>query len=225
MKKREAISRVKGAIKEINADSRLTNKRVWSMIDTKTVYLINQESDKLKIDRIQKLYQTLPCIRMEEAPAGDSCCDVKTYCTVFRSVEPIPEIYSDSYGAIIDSVTTIDGSIQIKMTTPKDVQRAKKDSNSRFDKTVYGFYKENYLYIANEKYPLVSMEAMFKDDLSLRKAHKCGEEVENCIKYLDTDWVVPQKLEDTILNTVVLELANVYKRIPEDQNINKNTNN
>ena len=225
MTKREAISRVKKALKEIGADSRLTNKQVWGSIDSKSSLIISREADSLRLSRIQKLYQSIPCVKMEEVTQGDSCGEVTLYCSIIKSVEQLPEMYADTYGVIIDSINTIDRSIQIKLTTAKELLRIKKDTNSRFDKTIYAFFQDNYLYLSNAKYPLIEVRAMFKDDVRLRKTNKCGGQIINCLKFLDTDWVIPQKIEDDVLRLVIQDLASVYKKIPEDVNINKNPNN
>jgi hypothetical protein len=223
MTKREGISRVKIGVKELNADSKLSNKYVWSIINSKTKLLIQRDSDNLNLSRLQNLYQSLSCVQMEEAPAGDTCCDVRTYCTVFRSVDRLPELYTDSYGVIISGVTTIDGSIEVKMTTPQQVLRTKKDTNSKYDKTIYGFYKDGYVYITNESYPLISIEGMFVDDVRLSLTNSCRNTLE-CLSYMDTDWIVPSKMEEPIIAMCIQELAGVYKKIPEDNNINKNPN-
>lgn len=224
MTKREAISRVKILVKELNADSRLTNKYVWSSIDSKSKLIIQRENDALKLSRIQSMYKTLPCVKMEEAPYADNCCEVKTYCTVFRSVYPLPEMYTDSHGFVLRQITTIDGSQEIRMVTPQQARRIKQDKNSKYDKTIYGFLNNNYLYITNKKFPLVRVEGMFIDDVSNLKNSPCAtvDTTANCKLYLDQDWNVPPKLEEGIINMVVEELSKVYKRIIEDNNLNKN---
>lgn len=220
----EAISRVKNGIKEANADSRLTNKQIFSSLMTKSQLIIQRESDKLNLIRIETIFQSLSCIEMQEVSVIDDCCGVDSVCTVMRSKYPLPEMFNDDYGSIIKRLTTIDESIEMMLTTPTSILRAKKDTNSKYDKTVYAFFRNNYLFITNKKYPVVKLEAYFKEDLAFNKIFKCGTSTNNCLRFLDTKWWVPQKLEDPIINMVIEELMNGYKKLLEDTNITKTPN-
>jgi hypothetical protein len=220
----EAISRVKNVLKEVNADSRLSNKQIVSSILTKSQLVIQRESDKLKLIKIQDIFQSLNCIEMQEVSTIDDCCGVDSVCTVMRSKYKIPEMYNDDYGIIIKRITTIDESQEINLSTPSNILRAKKDTNSKYDKTIYAFFRNNYLFITNRKYPVIKLEAFFKEDLAFNKIYKCGTSVNKCLRFLDTKWVVPEKLQEGIIGLVIQELASLYKKLPEDINITKNPN-
>lgn len=220
----EAISRVKNALKEANADSRLTNKHVVSQLLTKSELIIQRESDKLKLVRIENIFQSLNCIEMQEVSTIDDCCGIESVCTVMRSKHKLPEMYNDDYGSIFKNLTTIDESIELKVTTPQNILRIKKDTNSKYDKTIYAFFRNGYLFITNKKYPIIKLEAFFKEDLSFTKIYKCGDTFNKCIRFMDTKWFIPDKLQDTVIGLVVQELAGLYKKIPEDINITKTPN-
>lgn len=219
----EAISRVKNAIKEVNADSRLSTKQIVSSLITKSQLIIQRESDKLKLIKIQDIFQSLNCIEMQEVSAIDDCCGVDSVCTLMRSKHKLPEMYNDDYGVIIKRLTTIDESIEIRLSTPQNILRVKKDKNSKYDKTVYAFFRNGYIFITNKKYPVIRIEAFFKEDLSFNKVFKCTAP-NNCTRFLDTQWIVPQKLQEPIISLVIQELATVYKKFPEDNNITKTPN-
>ena len=219
----EVIARVKNSLKEANADSRLTNKHIVSLILSKSQVLLQRESDKLKLIRIEDIFQSLNCIKMQEVSTIDDCCGIETVCTIMRSKYKIPEMYNDDYGIIIKRLTTIDESVELKLTTPANILRIKKDSNSKYDKTVYAFFRNGYLFVTNKKYPTIKLEAFFKEDLAFNKVFECYKE-NNCIRFLDTQWIVPQKTQDGIIALVVQDLATYYKKLPEDTNLSKTPN-
>ena len=220
----EVTSRVKNTIKEANADSRLSTKQIVSSILTKSQVVIQRESDKLKLIKIQDIFQSLNCIDMQEVSTIDDCCGVDSVTSLMRSKHKLPEMYNDDYGVIIKRITTIDESIEIKLSTPQNILRVKKDKNSKYDNTVYAFFRNGYLFITNKKYPVVKVEAFFKEDLAFNKIFKCGEDASTCLRFLSTRWMVPQKLQESILAMVVQELAGIYKKLPEDINITKTPN-
>lgn len=218
MTNREAISSVKKSIKEVNADSVLTNKFVISKLNATARVLIQQESDKLKLSKIQSLYQLLKCVEMEEAPTIDPCCGVKSLCTIWRTKDKLPALYTDSNGVIIKAIRTIDSSKEIKFTTPSRLIRIKKDKNSKYDKTIYAFFSDGRVYLSNAEFRKIEIEGLYQDDIS--HLNVC-EGKNDCIRLIDREWKVPQKLEDVIIKSVIKELLESYKRINGDPTINK----
>lgn len=212
---RESISQVKEPLKEVNADSRLTNKFIYNKLLTKAFLFIQRESDALRLAYIKEMYQTLKCLKIEEAPAIDPCCGIKSKAVVYRSVNKLPEMYVDSRGDIIDSVESLDGFTSIKLTTPASVRRYMEDTNSKFDKTVYGFIFNEYLYLL-KKHP-VKITAAFVSEVS----DYCACEDKPCVRFLDFKWRVPKKILDQAILAVTEDLIKSYKQIKLDGDINK----
>ncbi len=225
MKIREAISLIRIGLKELHVDSNMPNMYYWNKLQAKSSLFMQRESDGLELSRVQRLHQILSCIKMEQAPLIDDCCGVKSCYTVMRSSYEIPPIYSDSHGVIIKRLTTLDESKEIKLVTPQQLLRMKKDTNSKYDKQIYAFYRNNRIYLVNKKYPVLKMEAMFKYDLDTIPKYDCGEQIRSCVKLIDTEWIIPSKLEDIIINTIIQEILQGYKQIPADPNINNKDGN
>lgn len=218
---REAIGNVRNSLKEINADSRLTNKFIYSKLHSLAKLLIQRESDRLKLSRIQSLYQTLSCICMEEVPTIDPNCGIINNCTIWRTSIEIPSVYSDSMGAIIKHITSIDESTEIMLTTKARLRSLKKDKNSKYDKTIYAYYDNNRIYVAAKKILKINVTGIFQDDISNVKTCCNSEKKKDCVRFLDKNWIVPSKLEVPIMQEVTNNLLASYKQIPEDQKINK----
>jgi len=218
---REAISNVRKSLKEVNADSRLTNKFIYSKLHSLAKLLIQRESDRLKLSRIQTLYQTLPCVCMEEVPTVDPNCGIISNCTIWRTSIKLPELYSDSMGTIIKHITSIDDSTEIMLTTKARLRSLKKDKNSKYDKTIYAYYDNDRIYIASKKILKINITGIFQEDISDIKTCCNDNKVKSCTRFIDKNWIVPSKLETVIIDEVTKFLLGSYKQIQEDQKINK----
>jgi hypothetical protein len=225
MTKAEFISRVKVALKELNADSRLPKKFIFSIGQSKLRILINQESNKLKLTRDNTIHQTLKCLKVKPVPTIDECCGLKSKCEIYRTVDKLPKMFTDEEGVIIKNVLSVDGTTEFVLSTPNSLKRMLGDSsNNKFDKTKYCFYNDGYIYIAKERIKLIKIEAYFEDDVFKynKECDVCKDCDKECYSYLDSEWKVPKKLEEIVITQTVTELANIYKRLQEDDTVNKN---
>ena len=227
MTKAESISRVIVALKEMNADSRLPKKFIFSILQSKLKLLIHQESNSLKLIRDNTVHQTLKCVKLEPVPTIDECCGLKTKCEIYRTVDKLPKMFTDEEGVIIKNIVSVDGTTQFILTTPNTLRRILGDtSNNKYDKNKYCFFSEGHLYIAKERVSLLKIEAYFDDNIDKvnKKCDACKDcdKEKDCIPYLDTEWKVPKKLEEVVITQTISELFNGYKRLQEDDNVNKN---
>jgi hypothetical protein len=74
---------------------------------------------------------------------------------------------------------------------------------------------------------MIKVEAYFEDDIykynkNCDVCKDCNKE-KNCYSYLDSEWKVPKKLQEVVITQTITELANLYKRLIEDDTVNKNT--
>lgn len=219
---REAISLIKKEIREVNADSRLHNKFIYSKLIAKSNILIQRDADALKLGSLQDLYQTIKCAEVEEVPAIDPNCFISSDLKLYRTCK-LPDLYSDFSGVLIKSVRSVDRfGKDIKLESVDYIVNLREDTNSRFDKSIYGFYEDGRIYL--EKNLPIRIEGMYVADISSYKGCNCGEKDEDCIRFLDTKWYIPRKLEDDVISLVIRDLGGGYKRIPEQAVINKDPN-
>ena len=158
MTKAEAISRVRVGIKELNADSRLTKKYIFSSLQSKIRILISQNSDGLKLIRDNTIFQTLKCVKLSPVPTIDECCGIKTKCQIWRTDDRLPKMYTDEDGVIVKNIVSIDGTTDFDLTTPTAIRRMLLNVNSKYDTNKYCFYSDGYLYVVKEKVPLTSVQ-------------------------------------------------------------------
>ena len=217
---RELIYQIKNLIKERYSDSRVTNKFVYSILSKMAKLLIKRESDGLKLLKFQNLYQSLNCVDVIEAPLIDPCCGIKSFCSVWRTKDKLPEMYEDSMGVIIYDVLSIDSSFPYEFRTAESVRRKLENPwVKKYNKnTTYSFYDNGYLYFT-KRIVKVKVKAMFIRDIS--RFNTC-EKQPPCIKFLDELFYIPDYLEQGLISMTLEEFAKIYKAIPDDMNSNKN---
>ena len=230
MTNREAITTVIRLFKQINADSLMSYKFVYSLLMKHSKWLIYRDSEKLRLLRRHKIYQKVKCLKVIEAPSIDPCCGVKNAnCTIYRTEVKIPELYEDSEGVIIHNITSIDGWTDIVLTTVSSIKRMLNNpwkGKSR-NKYIYAFYNDGYMYFPNNHLKMIEVEGLFTKKVdSKENCTPCKDcDKTPCTKFLDLDFIIPDYLEAQMMDAVIKDLANTYTRMPEKgHEINKNDN-
>lgn len=224
---RKAISDIRKGMRENDADSRMSNKYIYSLIKKHAPTIIRQRSDSFRILKQQSFYQTLKCVMVEEAPVIDPCCGVRSKCTVYRTRYKLPRMYEDSYGAIIKNVWTLDGPLgfELQPITPDGWNRKNNNpwGKGGANKDIYYFYSDGYLYFPMSTWKKVKVRAYFQEDVShLNLCDDCATTPsKDCRKYMDNELFIPVDIWSYISQSIVAELMNGYKRILPDEIVNK----
>lgn len=228
---REVISEVKSLFKTVNSDSRLTNKQIWRLLEKHSFWLIQRESDRLKLVSTDSLFQTYKCLDVIESPLIDSCCGIKLFdksLTIYRTKDKLPKLYEDLSGPIIKEITSIDGNTSIKLITSKDFKRKVKSPYFKYNKEILAFYSDGYLYFPKGYIKKIYVEGLYTNEIdneSCEPCESCDDNKKKCKKFLDTKWIAPKYLQAQIIDAVIKDFANTYMRIPEKAHeINKNDN-
>ena len=228
---REAIFIIKRLFREVNADSRLTNKAIFSLLNKHSKWLIYRDSERLKLLKKNNVYQKLKCLDVEEVSRINCNIDFKGE-TIFRTKDKLPEIFEDSHGVIIGNITSIDSNVQIKLTTYNTTHR-KKDNpwlKNKSKNTISVYFDDGYLYFTDKHIKKIEVEAFFTkevdEDLLCKPCKDCESQSSKCKKYLDTKFIIPDYLEAQLMDSVIKDLSNTYKRLPEkSEEIDKNDSN
>lgn len=215
------ISQLRHQARLANADSKLTNKFIWSIIDKHARWLIKRESSKLRLLKLDYLFQTYKCVRVEEVPASDECCGIKTKCKVWRTVEKIPPMYTDDDGVIFKAVYSVDGSEEFTPIKLQEYMRKVENPHSKYDKSRYYYYNNGYLYFPNTDIRMVQIRAYFIDQI----VSPCKEEDQwkKCMSSLEKPLRVPDYILGELMDHSMNDLINT-KKIPVDTQVNKQEN-
>jgi hypothetical protein len=218
--KRQLIESLRKKIQERNADSNFTNKDLYQTLLEQTKWLIKREINSGRIYKNVAFFQTLFCQDVIEVPTIDPCCPVKTNCKIYRTKCKIPDFWIDEDGPIMKSITSVDGTTYFEMTTPTTWQSKRIDPYNRKSKQMYAFYSDGYFWFPEHNPHKINILGFWTDDVSDRNG--CAENPP-CVRFLDTKFTIPDWLEGELIAKSLEILAGVTKRLPEDEQIDKNT--
>jgi hypothetical protein len=212
MTNREIISRVRNTVKEHNVDSVLTYKHVYNILITNTSLLIKREADKKSIYMMSNIWQSA-CVEMIPVSSVTcTCIKFPFVCTIYRSKLKLPKFFETSSGFLAKSVTTLDNSIDITLTTPYQYEVKKK---VKYNKEKYGFIEDGYLYTPNAEYPWIKIVGFFTEP-----PQSCGET--KVCSNLNAIFPCPDYLIQPVVDMTLRELG-MFKQVQFDHVENKNT--
>jgi hypothetical protein len=215
----EIISTLRTAIRQKTADTRLTDRDIYSVVASHAYWIVDQEATKLQITKQENLFQQYSCLDIIEVPITDECCKYQSQCKIYRTKNKLPEFYSDSNGAIIRSVTSTEWSTDLTRTTLERWIKTINDPNYKYNKSKYFFYRNGYLYFPNIKWKSVTVFGFFKDELHV-PCTECDTQYD-CMFEQDKSWRVPDKIKARIKDAALKELVEVYLRINPDHQVDK----
>jgi len=216
---KSAISIIKSDNKAFSDDSMLTNRFIWSKIQSKTLFFLKQRNDKFNLNNNNFLYSVLDCVDMEMVNSINCCKEIPA-CEILRSVEKLPKIAESNLASIIKGIYNLDNSERIDFVSINDVIRL---TNSKYKpKGIKAFIKDEYLFIPFRKNPkAVAIEAYFENPLEVYQRNKCKEQ-DSCISYYDLEWKCPSDLQSVVIQEVNKELSYFFSRVIPDENTDKN---
>lgn len=217
----QLISQIRNQVRIVNEDSRVSRRFIWSLIDKHARWLIKRESSKLRIMKMDYLFQTLKCVSVIEVPASDECCGLKTKCKIWRTRDKIPSVYTDEDGIILKAVYSVDGSEEFTPIKLQEFMRKIENPHSKYDKARYYYYNNGYLYFPNTHIKVVQVKGYFIDEVI--NSCKPGDEEKRCMPNTDKRLRIPDYLLGELMDHVLNDMIN-SKKVPEDVKIDKNTN-
>lgn len=222
MTKRQAIDSLRNKLRERNADSNYTNQFLYQTLLEQAKWLIKREISAGRIWRNVSFFQTLACLDVIETSIIDPCCPIKTNCKIYRTERKIPELWQDDNGPLIKTISSIDNSTSFFYTTPTTWQNKKNDPYNRKSGEKYVFFADGYLWFPEHNPHKANIYGLFTDDVSTieTSCNPCKDKP--CTRYLDTRFMFPEWVEAEMMAKAVELLAGVSKRLPEDEQIDKN---
>lgn len=204
----QAVSRVRNVLKAVKTDAFLTDRFLYSLILKYAYLYIKQELEKGRFEALNSFFKTLPCVDLIETNKVEACCDIEG-CTIYRTKEKVPEVLNSIDGPLIRAVTSIDGSTDVERTQPLTYIRMAKTSGARYNKSLYYWYLNGYLYFPNLTWPQVKIDALFQDSVA---SFQCENP---CTLIQDTPTPIPDYLFALIEQGVLKDMGMTIQ-IPAD---------
>ena len=183
----EVISRVRGQVKAESQDAFVTDRYVYSLILKFAQLLIRRQDHANKLLKFSAIWKTLPFIELE-----------------------------GYWGALIRTVSSIDGSTELKATQPGTYTSLTKTTSFRYNKQKYFWYMDGYLYLPDLEWDAIKLEGVFDDDIS----DLLCDSKDECTPRYEQAMNIPESLFAEI-ESQVLQVMMSTVRIPSEDSDNK----
>lgn len=205
----EAVSRVRNALKAVKEDAFLTDRTIYFALMKYALTLIKREDNQNRLMKISSIFQVLPYIELidvDKVEAG--CLGVYSECYFKRSKDKLPTILDGTFGPIIRTVSSIDGTIEMYRTDPGTWASMTRTTTFKYNKFPYFWYLNGYIYCPNVDWDAIRMEAIF-DGL----VETCDSE--ECLVKQDQPFSLPQYLFSEAEQYTIKELTMIMQ-VPSD---------
>lgn len=201
-------------------DSRLSPRFVYSkLLAARNRYVAQQAKKNQKVS--QWTYQTLPCVELIKAPMHECPCIPAVGCTIYKTKNPLPKALTDLNRHIIQSVTSLDGSLSFGETTWSE---KKYKSGQRYTSGKADFYiMNNYMYITQRTGPaIVTITGIWEDPLAVyafpSKCDDCeGTNCYDCESPLKKEFPIDGDMIDQFIEMVTVDIFNKFGVAIEDR--------
>lgn len=216
----EFVSRIINDLNSLDKDSRISKRYILHVGRQKAEFYISQKLNDRSIYRELNLYQTVNCFELNNIEVVK--CDVIEFRrarSIMKSKNKLPKLIYSKYGDSLKEVSTLDGEVEFKATTPSQYRR----DNSRKEKSdsIKYYVKDGYLYLLDTDIQIVDLYVLTTETEKISLISNCSEE---CCKSLwDYEFIVPDKLKEVIIMETLKEVSS-KKQIPADENPNLNSN-
>lgn len=213
----ETVNQLKDLARLDNADIHFTDRDAYSLLKKHRAWLIKREDRKNRILKNTDIMQTNGCIELIEVDITE-CCNINTCCKIKRTKDTLPEMVNADFGPLIGLVSPLDHTLALVPTSVKNWQNKQKLSTKRYDKSIYYWISNNYMYFPDLEWDFISIEAFFEDPVL-----KCGTN-DNCTAMQDKKFACPEYLLGELLSSCLNDL-NIHLQVPSQEKIDKNENN
>jgi len=213
----EAISRVRNTLKAVKEDAFITDRVIYSLLLKYAKTLIKREDNKFRLMKISSIFKVLPYIELidvDKVEAG--CIGVYSGCYFKRSKDKLPSILDGMFGPIIRTVSSIDGTIELNRTDPGTWVSMTKTTTFKYNRSIYFWYLNGYIYCPNVDWDAIRMEAIFEG-----KVETCDSDP--CEVKQDEQFALPEYLfseaEQFVLQELTMTLKVPADSVDDSQNI------
>jgi hypothetical protein len=205
----EAISRVRNALKAVKEDAFLTDRTIYFALTKYAQTLIKREDNQFKLMKISSIFQVLPYLELIDVDRVEAgCIGVYSGCYFKRTKEKIPSILNGAFGPVIRTVSSIDGTLEIYRTEPGIWLSITKSTTFKYNKNLYFWYLDDYLYFPNLEWEAIRMEAIFDGTVD-----NCDSDP--CLVKQDQPLNIPAYLFSEVEQYTIKELS-MGLQIPSD---------
>lgn len=209
---RQHISRLKTPFKQVTTDSRLTDRFIYLLMRKHREFLLKRQDNWLLV--LQELYQSKTYEELVDVDSVEAC-GIQTDCRIRRTKNKIEDILANVTGLIIQNVTSLDGSQRLQPIRQSAWIRKVNKTTSKFDKSLYYWIENEYMYFPNIEWDAVKISAYFDEDIY----NEC-DDPSGCQDFQDELFRIPGKLVSEMDQMIYMDLQ-PYIKLPTDVIANK----
>lgn len=214
----DTVSRVRNMVKGVKDDAFLTDRMIYSVILKYAKLLIKRQDNENKIMRFQTLFEVLPCVELIDVDKVAACCGgIRSKCIIKRTKDRLPAPMEGSYGPLFREISSIDGSQLMYKTYPGTYVAMSNSTNFKYNKALYYWYLDGYMYFPNIEWDAVRIEAIWDDPVHYLK---CDEDT--CLPRQEDPTHVPDYLFAEIEQMVLKEFGAMMSIPPDSKDDNQN---
>jgi len=213
----EVISRIRGQVKAEVQDAFVTDRYVYSLVSKYAQLFMRRQDAVNKLMKFNAVWKTLPYVELIEVDKVEAeCTGIQSGCTIKRTKEKLPEMIQGYWGPLIRTVSSIDGSIEVKATQPGTYTSITKTTTFKYNSRKYWWFINGYIYIPDVEWDAIKVEGVFDDDIS---DWLCGND-NKCIARYDQEINIPEALFAEIEMEVVKAMM-MTVQVPVEDGDNK----
>jgi hypothetical protein len=170
----EAISRVRNTLKAVKEDAFLTDRNIYFLLTKYGQTLLKREDNQFRLMKISSIFQVLPYLELidvDKVEAG--CIGIYSGCYFKRTKDKLPTILNGTFGPIIRTVSSIDGTIELFRTDPGTYVSMTKTTTWKYNRSLYFWYLNGYMYFPNIDWEAIRMEAIFEGQVDTCTTDDC----------------------------------------------------
>lgn len=161
---RESISRLRNELKVVREDAFVTDRFLYSMILKYSKSFIRRDKVSMSLFNNSSLFQEITCLELiDVSKIPDNCIGVSINTTIKRSKNKLPTISYIDNGPVVAYVSSLDYSEQAVRTEPAIYNSISKSSSFKYNRQVYYWITDGYLYIPNCEWEAVRVKAMYEE--------------------------------------------------------------
>lgn len=208
----DTISRIRNVIKGVKEDAFLTDRLIYSLALKYAKLFIKRQDTENKIMRFQSLFETLPCVELIEVDTVEACCSgIKSKCIIKRTKDKLPRVLEGAYGPLFRTISSIDGSIPCYKTYPSTYVNMVNSSNYKYNKNVYYWYQDGYIYVPNAAWEAIRIEGLWDESINM---YKCDADV--CVLRQEDATHIPEYLFAEIEQSVIKDMLVLVQQPTEN---------
>jgi hypothetical protein len=193
------------------------SRHIWNKLLRTRYTLLEQKANKNQ-PISQFAYQTIPCIELVQAAIYECPCVPAAGCMVLRSKFPIPKPIVALRGNLIQSVSSLDGSLILDDST--FAMNKYSEGNKYTAKKPQRLIYNDYLFVTVSKYlKVVQMTLLAENPEEVWNYPSfCEEEcIDCCMSPLERLFPLDRGSIDTVIQMTANELISIFTQMREDK--------